>query len=272
MVRWPRFLSWAARRLSDRPFSAAGNDEKAPSSPTPGGEPQRIRFWVLVPLVAVFALILGCYAGALYWHEQVEITTCVEADTIRLAELQASASSPDLARSLAEVGDLLLQPVRDVRALVFDLSPPILYELGFEAALEGLLERTQDKYALRCVLENDGKPKPLDDTVGIIVFRAVQELLVNVVKHARAKVVNVAVSRAEDGSVCVRVQDDGVGFDPDAVHTDGTCGFGLFNIRERLRDVGGRLGLESEPGRGTCAVLTVPTARKGKGAPRRKPR
>jgi|WetSurMetagenome_2_1015567.scaffolds.fasta_scaffold56029_1 signal transduction histidine kinase len=177
---------------------------------------------------------------------------------INLDAVRASVSSPDLARALAEVRDLLVQPVSDIRSLTFDLSSPVLYELGFEAALESLVETTQQKHGIPCILENDGKPGLLDDTVEVIVFRAVQELLVNVLKHARAKTVKVSVCHTEDGHMCVSVRDDGIGFDPDAVAGRGAGGFGLFNIRERLKDVGGCLQLESAPRRGTLAVLTVP--------------
>jgi signal transduction histidine kinase len=185
---------------------------------------------------------------------------------IKLDAARASASSPDLARSLTEVRDLLLQPVSDIRSLTFDLSSPVLYELGFEAALEWLVETTQQKHGLPCVLDNDGKPGRMDDTVEVIVFRAVQELLVNVVKHARAKTVKVSVCHTEDGNICVQVRDDGVGFDPDTAGGGAAGGFGLFNIRERLKDVGGSLQLESAPRRGTLAVLTVPAVHEHKRA------
>jgi PAS domain S-box-containing protein len=185
---------------------------------------------------------------------------------IKLDETRASVSSPDLARSLAEVRDLLLQPVSDTRSLIFDLSSPVLYELGFEAALEWLVETTQQKHGLPCVLEVDGKPGLLDDAVEVILFRAVQELLVNVVKHAQAKTVKVSVCHTEDGNLCVQVRDDGVGFDAEAAAGSATRGFGLFNIRERLKDVGGCLQLESSPRRGTLAVLSVPAIHEPKGA------
>jgi PAS domain S-box-containing protein len=189
---------------------------------------------------------------------------------IKLDATRASVSSPDLARSLAEVRDLLLQPVSDIRSLTFDLSPPVLYELGFEAALEWLAETTQQRHGLPCVLEDDGKPGLLGDAVEVIVFRAVQELLANAVKHARAKTVKVSVCHTEDGNICVQVRDDGVGFDADAAGGSAARGFGLFNMRERLKDVGGCLQLESAPRRGTLAVLTVPAIHEPKRALRGK--
>jgi len=81
MIRWPRFLFWVARRLSGRPFSAAGNGEKAPSSPTPGDGSRSIRFRILVPLAVAISLLIGSFWAALYRQEQAEIEDLVAEDS-----------------------------------------------------------------------------------------------------------------------------------------------------------------------------------------------
>ena len=109
------------------------------------------------------------------------------------------------------------------------------------------------------VFEDDGQDKPLEEDLRISMFRAVRELLVNVAKHARAK--NIEVTTRKDGpNIRVQVKDDGVGFDHLEVHSrrDLSGGFGLFDIRERLRYLGGNFQLESEPGQGTRATLSAP--------------
>jgi signal transduction histidine kinase len=93
----------------------------------------------------------------------------------------------------------------------------------------------------------------------VLLDQAVNELLVNVVKHAQAHNVEVSLRR-EGGNLKVEVGDDGVGFQlpvTEARHREGR-GFGLFSIRERLRPVGGRLEVQSAPGAGTHVCLTVP--------------
>ncbi len=92
-----------------------------------------------------------------------------------------------------------------------------------------------------------------------ILFRNVRELIVNVVKHARADKVSV---RLEDRNTSIRiiVEDDGIGFDPSAVKQAGTKigGFGLFSIEELMADLGGSLRIVSEPGKGCTAILSAP--------------
>ncbi|MDY6917007.1 MAG: sensor histidine kinase, partial [Chloroflexota bacterium] len=157
---------------------------------------------------------------------------------------------------LDEIAGLLDRAVQDTRSLTFDLSPPILYELGLGPALEWLVERVQEEHGIRAVFEDDGKHKPLGDDARAFLFRAVRELLMNVARHAHARTVTVAVSRSND-SIRVEVTDDGVGFHVSEREWK-TRGFGLFSIRERMTDLGGDVDVQSEPEKGTRVTLTVP--------------
>ncbi|UCG58726.1 MAG: ATP-binding protein, partial [Phycisphaerales bacterium] len=93
----------------------------------------------------------------------------------------------------------------------------------------------------------------------VLLFRNVRELLINVVKHARANKIEVRVGSV-DGQIQVSVEDDGVGFEPDQVTSvsSGTSGFGLFSIRQRLEELGGHIEIESRVGRGCRAVMRAP--------------
>jgi len=178
---------------------------------------------------------------------------------IKLGILRESAPSDDFAAMVNEVRKLVVQAIQDTRSLIFKISSPILYELGFEAALEWLAEETQKKHGIRVSYHNDNNPKLLDDDVGVLLFQAVGELLVNVVKHAGAKTVLLS-SRVDDDLIVVDVEDDGVGFDVSeaASRRSSADGFGLFSIRERLNHIGGQLKVDSIPGRGTHIVLIAP--------------
>jgi len=92
-----------------------------------------------------------------------------------------------------------------------------------------------------------------------ILFRSVRELLMNVVKHAGASSVTVSIQR-EDNAVKIVVEDDGAGMPATMgdVHPTDEGGFGLFSIEERMNDLGGSLSIESSPGQGVRAILTVP--------------
>ncbi len=187
------------------------------------------------------------------------VTQDLIATAALLAQCPERMTEPRCAKCRDGVQELLAKAIRDVRTLTFELGSPILYELGLEAALEELVEEFQEKHGIRSEFEDDGKAKPLGPDLGALVFRAVRELLVNVVKHAKADKSAVSVKRDDEGLKVV-VEDDGIGFDTaEAVHAAAEHGgFGLFGIRERLEYLGGGMRLESEPGRGARITLVVP--------------
>ncbi|MDJ0781883.1 MAG: CHASE4 domain-containing protein [Desulfosarcinaceae bacterium] len=181
---------------------------------------------------------------------------------LQVDALSAAAAEGSGGEDLDRVGDLLDQTLQDTRQLTFELSPPVLYELGLEAALEWLSEQFAQQHDLSIRFEDDGQPKPLDASVRVFLFQATRELLFNVVKHAQASQVRVAVQRV-DGAIRIAVNDNGLGFDAGrpASSADTNGGFGLFSIRERFHHLGGRLVIRSEPGKGSRLVLTAPLAR-----------
>ncbi|MCP4614693.1 MAG: sensor histidine kinase [Planctomycetes bacterium] len=182
---------------------------------------------------------------------------------LKLDQLCKSAPSDDFSKALEDVCDCLEQIIRETRTLMFDLSSPILYEFGLEAAVaEWLREEIQKRHGIEIEFEDDEQPKPLDDDILALLFRNVRELLVNVVKHAQAHKVKVSIHR-NDGDIHISVEDDGIGFDPVEVTSIATKRdeFGLFSIRERLEQLGGLIEIVSEPGRGCRISMTAPLKR-----------
>ena len=184
---------------------------------------------------------------------------------LKLDALCQSASDALLTERLDEVRKTVDTTIQQTRDLIFDFSPPVLHELGFEAALEWLVEHFQDHYDLKTTFEDDGQPKPLQEPVRLTLFRATRELLANVVKHAQAGHVAVRV-RCEGDEICVEVEDDGAGFDPAILNNrrNDNMAFGLFSIRERLDYYGGRVQIVSHPGKGTRVTLAAPVARESR--------
>ena len=179
---------------------------------------------------------------------------------MKLGALQeALISQGDLTLQLEKIRELVEKANQATRSLTFALAPPVLYELGLEAGLEWLTENIHQQYDILTEFEGYGQPKPLNDDVRVCLFRAVRELLINVAEHAQARRAKVSIWR-EDDEVRIEVEDDGVGFDPSELYTpEGrTRGFGLFNIRERLEFLGGRIQLKSEQGSGTRVTLVKP--------------
>lgn len=179
---------------------------------------------------------------------------------LELDAMLESSRSTRTRMPLQHISSLLMDAIQHSRSLTSTLSPPALYELGLEAALENLADKIQSRYRLIVDFRNDGKRKQLDENLNILLFRATQELLINVVKHARAQKATLAISR-EKGYVRIDVGDDGIGFNPRKAppYGDGTAGgFGLLSIRERLHNQGGHFEIRSRPRHGTQAVLMAP--------------
>ena len=172
-----------------------------------------------------------------------------------LGTLQKSAP-PHIAETLKNIGDNISQAVKQTRTLTFDLSPPTLYTLGFEIAIEELLERFCQEHKLEYSFRNSDQPKPLTDPVKVLLYRSIREMLINIAKHAGAKLVKVVLSGTEN-DIEITIEDDGKGFDASALKGK-SKGLGLFSVRERLRHIGGKLEIESKRGKGTHITLTAP--------------
>ena len=161
---------------------------------------------------------------------------------------------------LLKVRELVRQAIEQTRPLTFELSPPTLYELGLQAALKEFAANIIKMHNIEIEFSSEDQPQLLGEDLLGFIFRAVQELLVNVVKHSRAAKAKVSICRAEDRFLRVEVEDNGIGFDAshaNAYINQKNC-FGLFSIKERLQYLGGRFEVFSNPGRGTRAVLKVP--------------
>ncbi|MDH4317877.1 MAG: histidine kinase [Desulfobulbaceae bacterium] len=161
-------------------------------------------------------------------------------------------------QKMLKVQDLLQQTIRDTRTLTFELSPPILYELGLEAALEWLAERLLLQYELKVEVQCDISNQQMSASFLALIFRSIRELLMNVVRHAKASSAVITVY-LRDGVLHIEVSDDGIGIDRTDMSSDkNSGGFGLFSIRERLINIGGRVDISSSPVRGAKVALLVP--------------
>lgn len=178
---------------------------------------------------------------------------------IKLEGIRGSPLTDEAAQTIDQVYELISQTVQDARSLMNKISSPILYELGLEAALEWLVEEFQRMHGLLCNYEDDGEFKPLERDISALLFQAANELLVNVVKHSGVSECEMRVQR-EGNWIRVTVSDDGAGFNPSEIgpvrRMEG--GFGLFNIKERMSGIGGRLEIESAPGEGSRLSLWAP--------------
>lgn len=178
---------------------------------------------------------------------------------MKLGELEKTITSPESRRLLEEIRGPVDEIFQDIKSLPHQLSPLILYELRLPAALEWLAACTSHQQAIRIDLEVHRQVKVVNEELRIFLFRAVQELLVNVTKHAKTDKARVSLYRERE-NLCISVEDRGVGFNPTSLETpsDKNRRFGLFSIRERFRYFGGEFSIRSKPDKGTQVVLTAP--------------
>ena len=193
-------------------------------------------------------------------HDRIGQT--LAAAKIKLGAMGQQVESPDLVREVAEIRVLVEQAIHATRSLTVELSPPILYELGFEAAVEWLAEQIQHQYRLPVSVQRDTKPKPLTQDVKVLLFKVIQELFFNVVKHAGASRAEVSIKRQGD-DITISLSDNGRGFaDPEgSASLAQKQSFGLFSIRERLGYLGGSFAIQSAPGQGTIVKVSAPLDR-----------
>lgn len=188
-------------------------------------------------------------------HDNVGQTLAVV--KLRLGELGRTVPH-HLTSHLGELASLVDDAIAETRSLTGQLSPPALWELGLEAAIESLCDQLGDRYSIECRFVDDGQDKPLKDEARAALYRATRELLMNIVKHAHAGSAAVRIGR-EQAHVWITVEDNGAGFElPPSPAAEGE--FGLFSIRERLTHLGGSVSIESKPGQGTRVTMVAPLA------------
>jgi signal transduction histidine kinase len=152
---------------------------------------------------------------------------------------------------------LLRDAMQQLRDLTSRLAPPVLFEFGLVPALEWLAKQHAREGSLRVTIDARDGASGLSDRLRLVLYRAVRELLVNVVKHSGMKEAEIVIER-EGERLRLRIKDRGKGFNAEEVQEHAERGFGLFGIEERLALYGGELRIESAVGKGAIVTLLVP--------------
>jgi signal transduction histidine kinase len=181
---------------------------------------------------------------------------------LALAGCPETLDAAAMRERLADVRGLVKRMHGELHRMIVNLRPSVLDDLGLAAAIGWFAERQVARagIAVRCELEElDELETRLPPEIETAIFRAVQEALVNITRHAHAETVLIQGS-AGDGRLLIEVEDDGVGFDPAGIERshDSMRGIGLLGMRERLEILGGTLEVDSTPGEGTRIVFSVP--------------
>jgi PAS domain S-box-containing protein len=204
-------------------------------------------------------------------HIHDTIIQTLSLSAIKIGSLRVDLEEGRLDDALHELGTvrtLVTESITESRSLMAELTPPLLHELGLPPALEDLADRLTALYKTPIEVRDDGVSLALDKNVERNLFRCTRELIMNALKHAKAETINVDVWQRE-GALVIRVSDDGAGFNvPQGQHfiNGREGGFGLFSVVENLKNSNGRLKMESNPGQGTTAEITLPLPRTKKTA------
>lgn len=177
---------------------------------------------------------------------------------LKLHELEKHLNGGSHRESLSQAIDLISQSIQSTRSLIFELSPPLLHQLGLPSALEWLAEQFESKYGLHVQVRCPVTLPELEEDMRVFLFKAVRELLINIVKHAGATQATVSLLESDD-VLEVTIADNGVGFTEQSGQVRmQASGFGLFNIRERITHYGGEFDLSSSRKSGTQVRLRLP--------------
>jgi len=180
------------------------------------------------------------------------------ANFILQTEIATRLFDIDQARAREELNNLKTAAsttLQKVREFIFQLKPMMLDDLGLGPTIQRYVEDVKGQSNLDIRLTTSGMDIRLDQYVEVMIFRAIQELLGNVVKHSQATQVKLDLNAAS-GEVRVSVDDNGKGFDTDSLEM--TSGMGLKVIRDRVNMLGGEMEIDSVPGQGTRIVFAIP--------------
>ncbi len=158
---------------------------------------------------------------------------------------------------ITETLHLIDRAIHESRMLTYDLSPPMLHELGLISTLKWKLDQIHKEFGLHTSLREQKRITHKTSDTHILLYRIVTELFNNIIKHAEATEIEVIINRNQT-ALQLEVNDNGKGFNPDEISSRPDGGFGLFSIRERLESIQGTIEIESAPQKGTSIKLHIP--------------
>jgi two-component system NarL family sensor kinase len=154
-----------------------------------------------------------------------------------------------------KAGSLLDEAVVEVRRISHNLSTGMVMSFGLVPALQELCESIDNSKLIRCRLLVYGMTDRLEQQTEIGLYRMIQEVFSNILKHAKARQVTVQINRVAD-SLNITIEDDGIGFDSEEKRISG--GMGLKNLETRAAQLNGVYHIDSQPGRGTISIIEIP--------------
>lgn len=178
---------------------------------------------------------------------------------MQMAAIDFNTDPMEIEKKIKSISKSLLSAIKATREVIFNLSPPQLNAIGLYAAIHDWMKvEIEEKHGLRTSISGDMGVYNIEGDTRLLLFRSIRELLLNVVKHAQANLINVVI-RNSSKSLDILVRDDGIGFDFDSDNTNlSSLGFGLYSTQERISNIGGSVTIKSKQNLGTEIKLIIP--------------
>ena len=189
-----------------------------------------------------------------------EIAQTLTSINVQLAALKADAAVnvKDLQKKIARTQRLVEKSVDIVHRFARELRPTVLDDLGLIPALHSFVKGLAKQTGIHIHLTVFAAVEKLAGDKRTVLYRVAQEALTNVVRHARASLVNVSIEKLRDG-ICMKIRDNGKSFQVERVlHAKKNKRLGVLGMRERMEMIGGSFNIESAPGKGTTISAQIP--------------
>jgi PAS domain S-box-containing protein len=178
---------------------------------------------------------------------------------MKISNLEKRTELKDIVEDLGFIKSHISEALENSRKITYELSPPILFQLGLIEALDWYTEEIQEKYGIEFRFNSTIDSFHFDEFKSILIFRCVQEVVTNAIKYAKASLMTLEFI-VEDTAIVLFVKDNGIGFNIGNLKglnsSDG--GFGLFKVQERIRNMKGEFSITSALQKGTVVKISVP--------------
>ncbi len=188
-------------------------------------------------------------------HDQLGQSLTILKMDLSWIKRHTRALDTDMEAKMKAMAKVIETAMDNLHAVTAELRPVMLDDFGLAAAIEWQAEAFARRSGIRCRLENNGFEPDLPRAQATALFRIFQEILTNIMRHARASEVVVRLEK-HDGELFFQAADNGRGITPDEINAPDA--FGLLGIRERLYPFGGRVTFDGQPGQGTRVTIHLP--------------
>jgi two-component system sensor histidine kinase DegS len=181
-------------------------------------------------------------------HKTELCNRLIEIDTIR-AKLE-----------LTSMSGMIKTVINDMRAIIYDLKPMSLDDLGLIITVERYVKQLKEVHDIELLIHHNNEIKGILPVINLTLFRIIQEACCNIIKHANATKIDISIFYTEE-EITISVKDNGIGFDVEIQKnkvSDYLSGYGLSIMKERISLLTGSLNIQSEKGKGTIITVIVP--------------